>query len=212
MFFLLKKLSSEEMKGFGSYLKGFYPRQKVLLTTFDYLHKYHPDFRLVKKLEAGYAYQKIFGQPLVSKSQRSNLFNTLGEIKKYLEDYLLWLETQKAGYKREKMLMDIYRERNIQPFYQKYFEQIRSRLDEDDNQDMWNEFRKLELQHLKYFYKNTSSYKDRIDQVLNLEEYLNAFWVNSMLKFGCEMAFLKGLVRNEKSLSMLSEACQLQQK
>ncbi len=194
------------MKDFKSYLKGFYPGQKVLLTTFDYLHKYHPEFRLVKKLEAGYAYQKIFGQPLISKSQRSNLFNTLGEIKKYLEDYLLWKETQKAGYKREKMLMDIYRERNIQPFYQKYFTQVRNRLEEDNNQDMWNEFRKLELAHQKYFYKNRSLVETRISDLKEMTLLLNGFWVNATLKYACEQSYLSEINLETLDFLLLEEA------
>ncbi len=100
VFILLKNISSEEIKGFKSYLHGFYPRQKVLLNTFEYLFKYHPNFKLGKKLEAGYAYQKIFGKPMEKKIHKSNLFNTLGEIKKYLEDYLLWVEVNKDNFKR----------------------------------------------------------------------------------------------------------------
>lgn len=199
-------MSPAEMKGFKSYLKGLYPQKTVLHHVFDYLHKYHPDYRFENKLEAGYAHQKIFARPLKTKSHRSNLFNTLGEIKNYLEDYLLWGEMQKDTFRRDETLLEIYRERNIYDFYKKYFDKAWQRLEQNDNLDMWNESRRLRLKHDRYFYRNTDGFEGRTQTLNETIRHLNALWISGTLKYACEMSFITGMQKEKMNYPLLEEA------
>lgn len=179
------------------------------MKTFDYLYKYHPEYKLTAKLEARYAYRKIFGQPMTTKSHRSNLFNTLGEIKQSLEDFLLWKEVKKDSYNRDKMLLDIYRKRNVERFYNIYFDKAWNRLETDENQDMWNEYNRMELSYLKYFYKNEEPLKSRIKIFNKMIQSLQAFWINASLRFGSEKTSIEQISNLQVPFLSLDEAIKL---
>ena len=84
---LLRKLSTEELKEFGEYVRSpFFNKNQSTIKLLDYIRKYAPDFN-DKKLGKELVYQKLFpGMKYNDGFTRTIMFN----LAKLTEDYLTY--------------------------------------------------------------------------------------------------------------------------
>ena len=80
---LLKKLSEQELEDFRKYLKRHHRREKIAWKVFEYLARCHPAFDQKEKLDAAYAYQKIFKKTFdQDDNAQKKLLNTAADLYK----------------------------------------------------------------------------------------------------------------------------------
>jgi len=124
---LLKSLSPEEFKPFYKFIRSpFSTSSKDLLKLFDYLRKYYPNFsehliekeRIFKLLFPGQTYSDI------------KLRNLMRKLSRLVEDYLLYLETDKNDFIRNMRLKEIYGKRNIYDLFEKSSKDLIEKVEE----------------------------------------------------------------------------------
>lgn len=112
---VLRSVSTEELRHFRKVLLSpYFTSNTNLLTLYEILRKYHPDFtstRLTKEK----VFEHIFPDHTYSDSKLRNL---MSELLTLLEDFLAWETFKKKPMEREKMLMEFFENKNEERYTQ----------------------------------------------------------------------------------------------
>lgn len=107
---LLKSLTNEELSGFNKYIRSkFITQSKDVIKLFLLIRKYHPKFDS-KSLNKHNAFKKLFSSQEYSDIKLRNLMKKLTYA---VESFLMFQEYQKDTFFKRKVLMEIYRKRNL---------------------------------------------------------------------------------------------------
>jgi len=148
----LKALDDDEIKRFGKFLEGTAQRKSPdRIIFFNYLKKHHPEFP-EKKMEREHIAQKLFAK---DKNNLKKIENFIHSISLVLEDFLSYEELKVQKTKRDFLLLEAFKRRQLDKFFFKKIEQI-NRIWENDTsvgiEQLHNEYltKKMCLEHPNY--------------------------------------------------------------
>lgn len=180
---LLQKLSREELRGFRSYLTKMYPRQNIVLSIFDFLKKYHPNFDS-NKLDRKKAFPKIF---VAEVYKEKKLFNGLSDLRKYLKEYLLFDFLQKESFEKDFLLLELAKERQLDELFSSSLLKLEKQLTENPTVDVWHWLKKMRLAHIDYFNPATERVSNEASRIHDAMLHLDQFYAAAKLRYACEL-------------------------
>ncbi len=202
-------LSKKELQGFIKYVQARYGKYKVAIGLLDQLKSRHPDFS-GKGVEAEVLIRKLS----IADNHRpeKRLLNEASRLYKWLEDYLL-LEKLKAEGKseRERLLTEIFRERNLSHLLKLKTDQLLSGQEAAMPLQKWSFLDRLYFLDHKYYYSDQGDdLHQKGETVLHeLMQQLDAFYLICKLQYGCEMLNRQNVLREQYDIPYWSFAARL---
>lgn len=185
---LLATLSGEEIKAFGKHIKALYGNYDVAICLFEYFRKWHPNLADEKKLNKEKVIQKVLGSGTEFAEKR--ILNESSRLYKWLEEFLLLEKLrQKNNARRDIMMAEILKERQLShPFYL-HLDRIIQAYEQEQPKDLWSIFDRLYLQHLRYYYSDPQESLHTKDQAViqSLMKQTDAFYLATKLQYGAEL-------------------------
>jgi len=191
---LLRTLDEEEMRRFGKFLEGTAQRKSPdRIAFFNYLKKYHPEFP-VKRTEREYVAQKLFSKDANRLKKIENLMHTIGSV---LEDFLLYEEVKKQRTKRDFLLLDVYKSRNLDKFFFKKIEQIEKSWEKEKSagiEQLHNEYlvKKVSFTHPNY------SVVDKMSMLNDMVHQIDKYYFATKLHWTLSSIVSKRIVITSK--------------
>ena len=182
---ILKSLTKEEFKNFGRFVKSnFFNTDKNIISFYEYLKKWYPDFtsnRLAKEK----VFHSLFPCVPYSDGKMRNLMSKMYGI---LEHYLIELEMKMNSDKREELLINALKARNVEDVYKKKVINIIESLDADSVKSANYYLSSSNLFQNLYFHSNIVS--TFIPQELLQKSIINheLYYQITKLKLEAEMA------------------------
>ena len=204
---LLRSLSNKELNDFEFYLKALYQGKEREIHLFDYLKKCTPRFN-PSQLSIEYALanglsNKGFNHALLS-SKLSALF-------KLLEEYLIWkkIQRQRNSLSIENLLIDIYQERGIENLYIKKVQALTKSIKDEDKKNMQSFSNLMQLESRSYFHKSTFKKKVKGNELKNIMENIDGFYIAAKLKYSCELMFTNKITGRSLHSNLIKETINL---
>lgn len=201
---LFRTLDKKEAARFNKFMKKNHPGDDIAHAVFGYFQKLHPRFEDVGKLDAAYAYLKIFGNPLdANPRNKARLLNALSDLHLWLKDFLMQEKTTQESFEARNMWMGILKERGLTAEYGRQAGKLLTDLAASpvsNTQDyMWGMFS-------SYFYYYHLSHDKLSGDFSALESCANSmdvFYAVCRLKIACEMANRRNLFSLEYHMEVL---------
>lgn len=181
---LLKSLSIEELRRFRKALQSpYFTNNSNLLSLFDLLRKYHPDFS-TSKITKVKIFEKLFPNRIYNDNKVRRL---LSEFVFVLEDFLLNEELKRAAFKKKKMLLGIYGRRNLYEFFEKGTQELIKEQEATPFRDMEFYGEMVDLNYDFFFHPFTIKHTLQDDALKRLMESVDKLFVLTKYRLGSEM-------------------------
>ncbi len=186
LFVLLRSLSKSELKAFKAFSNNRFENAKTTLKVFSHVYKFRPLFKN-KKLSKGYIEEKVLELPSSTSGKR--ISNEFSDLTVCLEEFLMLnkLNDPNNSYFKDRLLIEIYKERQLDNLLQKKVGLTIRKLDKMPF-DIWDYEKRMGLNHILYYYHSASEKitKD-IGLIQKTSHNLDRFYVLSKLKYACEL-------------------------
>ncbi|HMQ48856.1 MAG TPA: hypothetical protein PKA00_03290 [Saprospiraceae bacterium] len=185
---LLAKLSPEEVKAFSKYAKALYGNYDVALKLFEYFRGLHPNLEDDKKMSKEKVIQKVLGTDAENAEKR--ILNESSRLYKWLEEFLLLEKLrQKDSPRRDIMIAEILKERQLSHLFSLYHDRVNQAYEKEPPKDIWSIADRLYLQHLWYYYSDPQEGLHTKDQAVirRMMEQTDAFYMAAKLQYGAEL-------------------------
>lgn len=195
LFQLLSSLDEKEFQQFGDYVRSpFHNKSKNCVRLLSIIEKEYPDLQSFK-LANEIVFVQIFGK----KKYDTSLRNLMSQLKKLVEEFLIFLEFQEESYFQEHLLLQALRKRRQKAHFQRKIKQIKNR------------YKQVSTRSIDYFYADYLITKDtyifdigdlkakKRTSVSDLIRSFDTFTILNKLKYCCILASNKGIemVRND---------------
>ncbi|MEM1320801.1 MAG: hypothetical protein AAGG75_11130 [Bacteroidota bacterium] len=202
---LLRSLSEKERKEFRRFMEGLYSRQKVAIEILRYIEQYQPKFES-DKLEKDQVLEKVFGIKEAKSKDEKNLSNTLSDLYKYLEEYLLWQSMKERSFDRTQAMLKIFQEKRLNKFYfQQIDNQLRTLNKASTPQGLWLNLQRMLLMHQKYYYSIEDKVSLNANSMQLCMDYLDNFFVEAKLRYSAELFSRATIVKEDYKINFLHE-------
>ncbi len=182
---LIKTFSKKELKEFENYLKKLYAKKEREIQLLDFILQYRPSFT-ADDLIVEHALQHLKKQGFT----RDIAINRCSSLYRIAEEFLLWkkLKDQPDSFERQKMLIEILKEKQPGNLYEKKIENVMNHYHKDDS-NMWTHLRLVELGHMAYFSASNNKQTIRSNMLDQIMKNLDGWYVGAKLKYSCEQKF-----------------------
>jgi len=179
---LLSTLSKYELKQYVKYVNQRYTGNEVPLKILAFVVKYYPTFES-RTLTKNYVLTKVLDLPNAPDKRVSNEIHKLSE---WLIDFLILEKTKVGSLCRERLQLDIFKERQLGSFF---FQKASAyqKLLAKQKQSVWQYLETLQVWHSLYYYSATAKLKDADSLLRATVEALEDFHHLSLLKYGSEL-------------------------
>jgi len=201
---LLKALEKNELKAFKLFLQGFYGGQKKILSLYNTLLENSPNYN-ISALQLS---KVISTRDSNDKVSEKTIKNRLATLSKYLEEFLIWKKVKSESYEKDKIILDIYKERELATEYEKKMEKLKEDLN-IKHKNMWTYLKLFELHYISYL--STSNDKKTINgnEMDTIMANLDGFFISAKLKLACEQGFRKKIFGQELDIKLLDQTSSL---
>jgi hypothetical protein len=129
---LFKTLNPKELILFEDFVKSpYFNSHKQVISLFEYLKKYAPDFDNSKKLEKSYVYTQLYK----SKAYDDNFFaSIISKLLKLLEDFLAYEAFSEKTGEKELLTLRCIRKRKLEKHFKSYEKIIEKQISETAKQ------------------------------------------------------------------------------
>jgi len=208
--FLLKTLNKKEFKSFTNYLNCFYKTRKKDLAVFEVVASPQKAFN-PKRINLSPTIMARFKKMGVSEKNLSN--NHLFNLGTYLEEFLVWqkFKNKVDDFEKDKLLLAIYKERNIDNLYENKYNSLKSSLKEAPV-NMWSFLKLFVLDYEKYFSAPNDKKTIKGEEMKEVLESLDGFFVSAKLKISIEQYFRKNIFGKDLEIQLLQECLVLADK
>lgn len=199
---LFRGLSRSELLEFGRYIKTpFLNRDDNLVKLYDYIKKYSPEYDSVK-LEKEYFLKKVSNNQQVRDRQ---IHDWMSDLTKKLEDYLIYSELQKRPLSRDFVLLDAMKDRRMDELFFRSIKNMRNKLDNSPERDMFYYFNQWRLRHEAYFYGVLpQKYKEEKNIILMMTD-MDKFFCAAKLRYSSEAMAVETNRRGVGQIALLPE-------
>ena len=182
---LLKTLSQKELIRFEDFVKSpYFNSHKQVISLFEYLKNYAPEFDNSKKLEKSY----IYGQLYKSKAYDDNFFaSIISKLLKLLEDFLAYEAFNEKIGEKELLILHNMRKRKLEKHFRAYEKQLEKQLFDHVQQSADNHYLSMQFaeEQDKWFIEQGG----RVHHIaLQLQsDRLDLYYLIEKLKIACDM-------------------------
>lgn len=180
---LLRTFSTEDLKAFEKYLKVQHKQKEMFIKIFNHIKKYAPHYDH-EKLAKTYIHEKVLKK---TKYSVRSVGDAPSGLYKILEEFLLRQKIQENSYTKDKMLLDIFKERKIDKLFYEKIKESKKKITEAKTLDAWSYFNVMELNYELYYHTNTDKINIERPALNEAMEQLNIFYLAMKLKFLCEL-------------------------
>lgn len=206
-FAFLRTLDKKELSDFDKFLNANYAKQEIILKVFAYLKRFHPEFDSATKLEAAYAYEKIFGESIdADKYNRSKLFNALSDLLACLKSFLLYQKATDDSTESKLLWANILLGRGIENEFSKEVVKLKTEAEAITPASISDFLNKLTISYL-YYYRGINKKLESDNAALqDCINHLEAFYAFIRLKLACEVKTRDKLLPQERAVGLSFES------
>lgn len=191
----LKTFDKKELKALDKFLSSLYAEHELAIALFQYLKSFYPNFKS-DKLDLAYITSQVFN---LSENKTKRISNEASKLLGWLDEFLI-LERVKENpdhYEVQKILIDIYKERQLHQFYFRKIESARENI-KKNTKELWQIFQLMQLNHAYYYHPFTAKF-DPDEQSLDEANHQSAIFSLLMsLKYHCELQSRKLILHFDK--------------
>lgn len=207
---LLHTLSKTELADFSKYLKRLHLNDHAPLAVFDYVQKFHPEFSDDKKLDIGYAYQRIFKHPLAeNKANRTKILNALSDLHLWLREFLLLEKVKGDSFESQSFWMSILKERGLVPEFSRKAELLQQTVEKMPKASVSDYMKGMASNYLYYYHLTRDKQRENIPALKDCGKNLDLFYAVIRLKIACEVASRQRLISEKADLEPLPAIIEL---
>ncbi len=199
---LIRSFSKKEIKDFGKFLRQQHARKTIPLSIFEYIRRYAPGFD-DPRLDKERAYNQIFPGELYNYRK---ITDALSDLFLLANQFLLQEKVKTTSWLQQQLLLDIYREKKLQPWVNKTLELLEQQLATDqEDEGLHRKFYYRQLFYDQQLYFNRGGSKVRIssdfltDGLANLEAF-RMFW---QLQYYLELEMRRNILNEKADLPKL---------
>ena len=152
---LLGSLTKEEFNQFSQYTSKLYSDHTTPLKIFRHIANYYPDFES-PEMDKQFILTEILQLENSPQKRVSNEFHKLFE---WLHDFLILEHTKKDTISREKLVLEIYRNRKLDNLFYKKANAILKKINQT-KLSVWNYLYLMQINYLLYYYPATKKSKN----------------------------------------------------
>ncbi len=187
----LMYLNSKELSAFDKYLNGLYSGQKVALSIFNHIKKFHPNFE-DNKLSKAYVQEKVLK---LKDSKDKRISNELHKLFQWLEEFLVWYAINNNALLKESILLEVYKEKKNDDSFYRQLDTIKKQLN-DQKAGIENFLHLIKVWHQEYYYASTHKVSKNNQTVQKAFVQLHVFYQLLRLKYYCEIKNRQGILQN----------------
>jgi hypothetical protein len=191
---IFKPLEASVQKKFQQYIEYFHAPEKGILEVF-----YHALTAIDKEKD-------IF---TLSQKARILTSNDLGDLKKWLIEFLTIQEIQSNSYEAQFLTLEVLRKKKLQPELRKKTKDLKKELTQHPTPDIWIAMMKLRLAHMDYFAPEVDKVKDQKAPMQQLIDELDNFYIYTKLKYATELESRKNIRKEQFTSRLLNEIMNL---
>ncbi len=192
---LFRTLSEDDFLAFRKHLKRLHASSDIAITVFEYIRKCHAGFQDEKKLEIGYAYRKIFKEPLeANPKKRIKLLNALSDLHLCLKEFLLLNKSKDKSFESSVLWLKVLQEQELDAEFSRSAKNLQLELGKRPRRSPIDY---EEGMMANYIYYNHLIHGNSSPDSTSLQQYANnldLFYMLSRLKASCEMLNLNNLL------------------
>lgn len=210
---LLKSLDNQELNEFGRYINtDFFNRKESVKNLYKELKSNIKNQKqsLVKRA----LFSKIF--PKESKSKgidekkiQKKMDSVMYDLKNLLEDYLIMVKMRQPTYDRDKFLLEIYKERDVDQFFFMQHRKMEQALEKSKNISTDFYLKKYELLRQLLHHPRTHHLSDKVLSVEQSLEYLDRFYCSNKLHHAWIIMFRSHIATVSQEIDLLPELIHL---
>lgn len=190
-FILLRTLKKEELESFHQYLKQLYGNERIALSLFAYIRKFHPDFSDEKRLNMEYAYRKVFGVGIGK--NRKQVLNTLSDLHGWLKAFLMSEKITKDSFENGFLWLTILQERGLQVEFSRQASRIRREVNAMPKTNTLDYLKEVRVNHFIHYHLPM----DKFPSTENGDACLDLFYALTKFKLACEKANCRNIQHEE---------------
>ena len=184
LFTLLAALSPQEFKNLKKAVESPLFNTNIKTTNlYHSLRQSYPIFPTNQQFKTK-IFRKIFGAIPYNDNQLRRVFT---DLKIVVEEYLLYLENSQKEKHRKKMLLQIYKERNLPVFFEKNTLQLQAELDEKPFRDLEYYQEKFTLDFDYFFHPLTQKHTLEDEMLVRLMDSVDMQFALAKFRIGSEM-------------------------
>lgn len=184
LFILLKALSRQEFKDLKKVVcSPIYNTNERMLFLYEALKPLYPNFGYVQK-EKERLFETVFpGEPF-NNYKIHRLFTQMTQV---VEEYLLLIELRKNKTHRQKNLLSIYKQRNLNAFFEKECRDLSKKLEKAPSRDMRYYETQVYLNNAIYFHPLHNKYDPKDKSLDRLMEALDQYFMLAKMRYGISL-------------------------
>ena len=193
-FNFFRTLREEELKLFQKYLKRQYGSHGDALAVFDYVKKFHPDFRAEKKLTLDYIHRKVFGVEIDSHAHnRTKLLNIFSDLNLWLKAFLLTEKANSDTFESRHLWLTILKERALLPDFSADIAALQTELAHLPRQNVMDYWKCATVDQWFFDYLAHYSSLPQSKAFQPLADSIGLYHLLVRLKMACEAVNLKNI-------------------
>ena len=179
---LLRTLGKDEVDSFWKYLKKEHANERIALSLFAYIKKFHPEYRDEKRLEMAYAYRKVFRAEIGK--NRKQVLNALSDLYGWLKSFLLSEKATKGVFESQLLWLAFLQEKGLQVEFPRYASRFQRELKSVSKKNALDYLKEVAVNHFIQFHLALGNFPPEGNDGADLD----LFYALAKLKSACEKA------------------------
>ncbi len=181
---LLKMLRSWDLIDFEKFVSSpFFNKNQNLLKLFSTLKKEHPNYH-PDNIKKEKIFKKVFGN---QKFDERKLRYLSSDLSKLLEEYIIYKSLKKDSFTQKTYLLKFYALHGLNKQYSQVEEELKKELTQTSLRDSDFYFKTFVLDEIKYNHTLINSLRELDNNLQQLVNNLDYFYLSKKLKYTCEM-------------------------
>ncbi len=201
---LLRSLSSASRKEFEQFFLKQYSKKKEAVRLFKYIKKFESDFKS-EKLQKKQAFYNFYNKEHTPGKEDRNFLNLLGDLHKYLKNFLLWKMAKENTQIQENLMFAIYENNELHTLFFKHINKRKKELSKKKEINSDDLYQKMKLNEAEYYHSLTQKLEFKINPLLSAMEALDHFYILNKLKYSCELYNRANVLNETSEIIFLSE-------
>jgi|GEM_PF-5628033 len=210
---LLKSLDNQELNEFGRYINtDFFNRKEAVKNLYKELKSILKGQKQTQGKRA--LFSKVFPKEVKSKNIdekkiQKKMDSVMYDLKNLLEDYLIMVKMRDPTYERDKFLLEIYKERDVDQFFFLQHKKMEQSLQQSKNISTDFYLKKYELLRQLLHHPRTHHLSDKVMSVEKSLEYLDRFYCSNKLYHAWIIMFRSHIASVSQEIDLLPELIHL---
>lgn len=195
-----------EVKDFEKFLKQYYPTRKKELGLFQYIKKHYLNEDAEHRLDKDTIAKKWLKINPVTSDAHKRISSDLSRLTQYLQKFLLWEKMEKQSLTKDHLLLEIYKERQLDDFFFSKIKKVTEQLEAHPIDTPSYHLDLMRLHHDAFFHTNFSKITIGAEPLEKGMEHLDSFFSLTKVKLAMEMLNRQNVLQEGYDICFLEEA------